>query len=282
MQSPGGFDIRNPPIQDGNRLPAGQDGRPMQNMNQLSKEEQDIIAECRSESYWYRALPLSVAFGSAASFMVRSGILSASQRFGAWPKTVFGAGVGYIVGKASYASACQEKFIARAPNSSMGRAIRKARGENVPDLEEDARPQIHSALQGGLFPDGKDTENTGGDSGYSDYFSSNASPGMDKNPDDRRLGAMTYDQLRAQHRQKEMEKPHMQQGALIKPSTPVDPTKVNTPPAAYSPQPPPPSPSIESGNIYSGLQSNSQSPYEFESPTPSKKRTNKYGDEGFE
>jgi len=282
MQSPGGgIDIRNPPIQDGNRLPAGQpvDQIPMVR-NQLSTEEQDIFNQCRSESYWYRALPLSIAFGSAASFMVRSGMLSASQRFGAWPKTVFGAGLGYIAGKASYANTCKEKFVSQAPNSNVARAIRKARGENVPDLEEDTRTQIHTVPQDGLFPDGKDTLNTGGDSGYSDYFSSNMSQGMEKNSDDNRLGTMTYDQLRAQHRQKEMEKPHMQQGALIKPSTPVDPTKVNTPPAPYSPQPP--QPSAESGGIYSGLQSSGQYPYEFESSAPSKKRTNKYGDEGFE
>jgi len=277
MQSPGAVDIRNPPIHDGNRNPAGQQN---QQGNQLTKEEREIFNQCQSESYWYRSLPFSVALGCAANFMVRAGILAGHSKYGPWPKTVLFAGIGYFAGKLSYAENCKDKFVSQLPNSSVGRIIRKQRGEVVPDLEDDPMAQIQSTSHPGLLPDGKDTLNTGGDSAYSDYFSGNTSQNNDKSLEERRLGALTYDQLRAEHRQKEMEKPHMQQGALIRPSTPVDPSKVNTPPASYSPQPP--APSSESSNIYSGLQGSSQYPYEYETPAPSKKRTNKYGDEGFE
>ena len=280
MQSAEGVDIRKPPMHQSNQLPAGQlteqprvPHETFTRTPNLSKEEQRILAECRSEAYFYRSLPLSVVLGSATIYAVKTGLLSASQRFGHWPKSMLGALVGYFVGKVSYASVCQEKFLKEAPNSELGRTIRKARGEIVPESDGDT----NRSHEEGLFPDGKDTANTGGDTGYSDYF---ANPQIDKSVEEqgRRGGTLTYDQLRAQHRQKEMEKPYMQQGALIKPSTPVDPSKINVPPASYSPQPQPP---IESINMYTEVQSD---PSEFSSVPPpgTRKRTNKYGDEGFE
>ena len=277
MQSPGGVDIRQPPITDGNQFPAGQQNE-HPNTQTLSKEEQRILAECRSEAYFYRSLPLSVLLGSGALFAVKRGILSASLRFGPLPKVAIGVGVGYIAGKMSYVNVCKEKFLREAPDSEFARAIRKSQGEVVPESEADTNSQ----LQQGLFPDGKDTANTGGDTGYSDYF---VNPPNDKNLEEQRgrLGgntSLTYDQLRAQHRQKEMEKPHMQQGAMIKPSTPVDPTKVNVPPAAYSPHAHLPS---ESANSYTQVPND---PPEFSNesspPSATRKRTNKYGDEIFE
>jgi hypothetical protein len=280
MQSPGGVDIRQPPMQEGNTFPAGQQFEQPQapNTQNLSKEEQRILAECRSEAYWYRSMPLSILIGGGALYAVKSGLISASQKFGPWPKVAIGIGVGYITGKMSYVNVCKEKFLREAPNSEFAHAIRKSQGEVVPEREADANSQLPH--QQGLFPDGKDTANTGGDTGYSDYF---VNPQNDKNLEERgRLGgtSLTYDQLRAQHRQKEMEKPHMQQGALIKPSTPVDPTKVSVPPAAYSPQAHLPS---ESTNTYTQVQTD---PPEFSSepppPSGARKRTNKYGDEVFE
>ena len=271
MQAPGGVDIRHPPIHEGNQIPAGQHNDPNAlNMPQLSTEEQRILAECRAESYWYRSLPLGVVFGSGAMYAVKTGLLSASQKFGPWPKTILGAGIGYFVGKLSYVSACQEKFVREAPDSDISRSIRKRRGEIVPEIVPDSNQQSYQ--EEGLFPDGKDTANTGGDTGYSDYFASSQG---DRNEEGRSRvgGTLTYDQLRAQHRQKEMEKPYMQQGALIKPSTPVDPTKSSVPPASYSPQPQPPSESI---GMYPEVHSD---PPEFNN---ARKRTNKYGDEGFE
>ncbi len=52
MQSPGGVDIRQPPITDGNQFSAGkQNEQPHTSMTQgLSKDEQRILAECRSEA----------------------------------------------------------------------------------------------------------------------------------------------------------------------------------------------------------------------------------------
>ena len=292
MQSPdsrnSGFDIQNPPMQGGNNVPAGQQ---MQQATQLTKEESAVLKECQSEAYWYRSLPLGIALGAAGGYMVKAGILAPHARFGAGPKAMIGIGLGYFIGKGSYVGTCKDKIVEKIPNSNIGRMVRKQRGEIVPDQEQDAGNQMYSAPNAGFIQDNttnlmgmgkRDTDmaNTGGDSAYSDYFSGNNPQGADKSLDERRLGAMTYDQLRAEHRHKEMEKPHMQQGALIRPSTPVDPTKVNTPPATYSPQPPAPSP--ESNNMYSGLQSYSQQPSEFDAPTSSRKRTNKYGDEGFE
>ena len=98
MQSSGGVDIRQPPITDGNQFPAGQQNE-HPNTQTLSKEEQRILAECRSEAYFYRSLPLSVLLGSGALYAVKKGLLSASPRFGPLPKVAIGVGVGYITGK---------------------------------------------------------------------------------------------------------------------------------------------------------------------------------------
>ena len=269
MQTPGTVDVRGPPVHEGNTFPAGPNNEP--NFQKLSRQEQQILAECRSESYWFRSLPLSLALGSAAFYAVKQGIVLGSQRFGPWPKTVIGAAAGYIVGKISYTTTCQEKFVREAPDSNIGRSIRMARGENVPDREPEVnRSPLHEE---GLFPDGKDIVNTQGDTAYSDYF---ASPEVDKSIDrSRPTGALTYDQLRAQHRQKEMEKPYMQQGALIKPSTPIDPNKASAPPASYSPQP---SSAPEMSNVYLEIDDEAS---KLNSPS-TRKGTNKYGDEGFE
>jgi len=278
MQAPGAIDVRNPPIQGGNQLPAGQhnDPRAPNNPMTLSKEEQMIFEKCRSESYWYRSLPYSLGLGTAAMYAGKMGYLAAHPKYGPWPKTVLAAAVGYFAGKISYASVCQDKFVQEAPNSNIGRTIRKRRGEVLPEISPDGDDRQLSQDNNALFPDGKDTANTGGDTGYSDYFSQG-----DKNIEERhRSNALTYDQLRAQHRVKEMEKPHMQQGALIQPSTPVDPLKTIVPPAPYSPKPSLPSDSI---NMYPEVQGVDSYEYKQEPSGSSRKRTtNKYGDEGFE
>ncbi|XP_048398588.1 OCIA domain-containing protein 2 isoform X2 [Stegostoma tigrinum] len=45
-----------------------------------------IIRECKSESFWYRALPLSLASMLATQGLLYKGILSPSKRFGSIPK----------------------------------------------------------------------------------------------------------------------------------------------------------------------------------------------------
>ncbi|GCC24688.1 OCIA domain-containing protein 2 isoform X1 [Chiloscyllium punctatum] len=69
-----------------------------------------IIMECKSESFWYRALPLSIASMLATQGLVYKGILSPSKRFGSIPKVALAGVLGFVVGKISYVGACRQKF----------------------------------------------------------------------------------------------------------------------------------------------------------------------------
>ncbi|XP_048449310.1 OCIA domain-containing protein 2 isoform X1 [Rhincodon typus] len=66
--------------------------------------------ECKSESFWYRALPLSLASMLASQGLVYKGILSPSKRFGSTPKVALAGVLGFVVGKISYVGACRQKF----------------------------------------------------------------------------------------------------------------------------------------------------------------------------
>ncbi|XP_063056259.1 OCIA domain-containing protein 2 [Engraulis encrasicolus] len=79
-----------------------------------------IWRECKSESFWYRALPLSVAGMGATGALIYNGTLSASKRFGYFPKLALAGILGFAVGKASYASTCREKFSKLGPGFGHG------------------------------------------------------------------------------------------------------------------------------------------------------------------
>ncbi|CAH2300159.1 OCIA domain-containing 2 [Pelobates cultripes] len=69
-----------------------------------------IMKECKEESFWKRALPLSLASMLATQGLVYQGFLKPNKRFGSIPKVVLAGVLGFIVGKISYARTCQKKF----------------------------------------------------------------------------------------------------------------------------------------------------------------------------
>ncbi|XP_030047225.1 OCIA domain-containing protein 2 [Microcaecilia unicolor] len=69
-----------------------------------------IIQECREESFWHRALPLSLGSMMATQGLVYKGYLSSNPRFGSLPKVALAGVLGFIIGKISYLGVCQEKF----------------------------------------------------------------------------------------------------------------------------------------------------------------------------
>ncbi|XP_054020350.1 OCIA domain-containing protein 2 [Dryobates pubescens] len=77
---------------------------------QNSGEIARIREECRSESFWYRALPLSLGSMLVTQGLVSKGIFSANPRFGAFPKMAIAGVLGYAIGKMSYFGECQKKF----------------------------------------------------------------------------------------------------------------------------------------------------------------------------
>ncbi|KAM7112816.1 OCIA domain-containing protein 2 [Ciconia maguari] len=69
-----------------------------------------ICEECKKESFWCRALPLSLGSMLITQGLVSKGIFSASPRFGALPKMAIAGVLGFAIGKASYIGECQKKF----------------------------------------------------------------------------------------------------------------------------------------------------------------------------
>ncbi|XP_075276268.1 OCIA domain-containing protein 2 isoform X2 [Opisthocomus hoazin] len=69
-----------------------------------------IREECKKESFWYRALPLSVGSMLVTQGLVSKGIFSANPRFGALPKVAVAGVLGFAIGKMSYIGECQKKF----------------------------------------------------------------------------------------------------------------------------------------------------------------------------
>ncbi|KAM6362341.1 OCIA domain-containing protein 2 isoform 1-T3 [Alca torda] len=69
-----------------------------------------IRKECKKESFWYRALPLSLGSMLVTQGLVSKGIFSASPRFSALPKMAIAGVLGFAIGKMSYMGECQKKF----------------------------------------------------------------------------------------------------------------------------------------------------------------------------
>lgn len=75
-----------------------------------------IWRECQSESFWYRALPLSAASMAVTGGLIYQGVWKASKRFGPFPKLALAGALGFAVGKASYAKTCRKKFERLGPH----------------------------------------------------------------------------------------------------------------------------------------------------------------------
>ncbi|XP_062430601.1 OCIA domain-containing protein 2 [Rhea pennata] len=69
-----------------------------------------IREECKKESFWYRALPLSLGSMLVTQGLISKGIFSASPRFGSLPKITIAGILGFAIGKMSYIGECQKKF----------------------------------------------------------------------------------------------------------------------------------------------------------------------------
>lgn len=97
-------------------------------MNYIPTEEESaVFKECKKESFWYRAVPFSAGSMAITHVLVSRGSLTASPRFGSLPKMAFAGICGYMAGKISYLSTCQEKF-KRLENSPLGEALRQRKG----------------------------------------------------------------------------------------------------------------------------------------------------------
>ncbi|KAM4629805.1 OCIA domain-containing protein 2 [Polymixia lowei] len=69
-----------------------------------------IWKECQEESFWYRALPLSLGSMAVTGGLIYAGIWKSSKRLGPFPKLAVAGILGYAVGKASSVGTCRNKF----------------------------------------------------------------------------------------------------------------------------------------------------------------------------
>jgi len=93
----------------------------------FSDDELRMLKECNTESFYYRCVPYSFIAGGLAYAAVSKGFLKGSPKYGALPKVALAIGAGYILGKFSYRSNCEEKIMT-LPNSELAQMIRKRRG----------------------------------------------------------------------------------------------------------------------------------------------------------
>jgi len=209
---------------------------------QLTPEDQRVLRECNSESFWYRSLPVASVLSATAHILVKQGIMKPNLRYGTAPKAMLGAIIGYFIGKFSYAETCADKFLVQAPRSKIAEVVRVRRG--LPPLEIDPTEE-----QGEQYSLGMPT--TAPETALQEVPV--ASPATTNS---------SYDEMRKMNRQPPTQyrtpPPSIQTG---------DP---NLPPSSiYNPPPPPPPSSVAP-------------PPPLYNPPSGSRSKNKYGDEGFE
>ncbi|XP_069378505.1 OCIA domain-containing protein 2 [Paralichthys olivaceus] len=83
---------------------------PLSDRHIHGEDVRKVWKECQEESFWYRALPLSLGSMAVTGGLIYNGIWKSSKRFGPFPKLAVAGILGYAVGKASYVRTCRGKF----------------------------------------------------------------------------------------------------------------------------------------------------------------------------
>ncbi|XP_029443781.1 OCIA domain-containing protein 2 isoform X2 [Rhinatrema bivittatum] len=83
---------------------------PISNAHIDREDVAKIIKECKEESFWHRALPLSLGSMMVTQGLVYKGYLASNPRLGSLPKVALAGVLGFVLGKISYMGECQEKF----------------------------------------------------------------------------------------------------------------------------------------------------------------------------
>uniref|UniRef100_A0A8C8SKK3 OCIA domain containing 2 n=1 Tax=Pelusios castaneus TaxID=367368 RepID=A0A8C8SKK3_9SAUR len=83
---------------------------PLTNAHNSKEEVERIYRECRSESFWYRGLPVSVGSMLITYWLIYKDFLPSNPRFGSLPKIALAGLFGFGTGTMSYIQVCQSKF----------------------------------------------------------------------------------------------------------------------------------------------------------------------------
>ncbi|XP_013776987.1 OCIA domain-containing protein 1-like [Limulus polyphemus] len=105
----------------------GQQPLPLQQKYRFTPEELRVLRECNRESFYYRCLPLAASAMLLVQYGVKKGFLQSSPKWGSTLKLIGAGFTGWVVGKISYQSHCEEKLM-QLPNSQIGEMLRKKKG----------------------------------------------------------------------------------------------------------------------------------------------------------
>jgi len=238
----------------------------------LTPEEKVLMDECRRESFYYRALPIGVTFSSLVQLGIANGKIAAPTTTSKIIKMFAAGTAGYMLGKASYAGACREKFLQKAPDSNISKMLR---GEQV--QQQQAQENPHGYMVAGAPGSQPADSYSSGTQQYDPQQAIGHLPqqfGQQSQPEqldldkERREGTLSYDHLRNQHRQRNLQTPlPPPPSPVVQPSTSTDEPEwrkqAQPKDPGYYTIPDPPLPPASSSPRRSGA-------------------TSKYGDEGFE
>uniref|UniRef100_A0A0B7AIE0 OCIA domain-containing protein n=1 Tax=Arion vulgaris TaxID=1028688 RepID=A0A0B7AIE0_9EUPU len=163
----------------------------------LTEEERLIMKECDRDSFYKRALPLSLGAMLATHMMVKSGRWKAHPKFGSLSKVLIFGGVAYFVGKISYLPVCQQKIMDKLPNSNLAAAIRKSKGLQEQDSLTGPWNDVTKSA-----PSVRIKDDYSAPEGLDDRFR----PTLDRNVKDSKApstekGSISYEELRRRNRQ---------------------------------------------------------------------------------
>ncbi|KAK6173101.1 hypothetical protein SNE40_016625 [Patella caerulea] len=164
----------------------------------FSKEELELWAECRHESFWYRCLPFSVGGVLAVHTLTTLGVLKPHPRYGALFKNMGVVLLGYFAGKASYMETCKNKFRQRLPNSRMtnllsGRGFNPEQNADMTAPAEVNKPEEDKPLR-------ETYSSLDLNDQYLDNRPVSSTDDINTRIDSNQKPTLTYDELRAKNR----------------------------------------------------------------------------------
>ena len=96
----------------------------------ISQEEHEFLEELRYEETVTRMIPASISSATAVYILSRKGYIKQFERFGAWPKTIIGAGLGLALGKVAYLTTKCQRIVEEMPNSTLAYVVRRQLGND--------------------------------------------------------------------------------------------------------------------------------------------------------
>lgn len=90
-------------------------------MARLDRDETRVLNECDREALIYRSLPLGATMFFGTQYAMAIHLISSKNK---WLKLGASVFVGGLIGKFSYAAACQRKILEEIPDSHLARLIR--------------------------------------------------------------------------------------------------------------------------------------------------------------